>query len=62
MDDAESGCMIQVIPPSTNSFICESLCANKDCSQTTEEIIWILSTEQRLVHDIILLLKYLLYY
>ena len=42
----ESGCMIQVIPPSTNTSVCESVCANKDCSQTTEEVIWILSTEQ----------------
>lgn len=62
MDDAESGCVIQVIPPSTNSFLCESVCANKDWSQTAEEIIWIHSTEERHVRDIILVLKYLLYY
>lgn len=60
VDDAESGCMIQVIPPSANSLICESVYASKNCSQTAEEIIWILSTEQKHIHDIIFVLKYLL--
>lgn len=62
MDAAESRCMTQMIPPSKDSFIGESVCANKNCSQTTEEIIFILSTEQTHIHDIILVLKYLLCY
>lgn len=37
---AELSCMIQMIPPSTHSLICESVCVNMDCSQTTEEIVF----------------------
>lgn len=37
---AELSCMIQMIPPSTHSLICESACVNTNCSQTTEDTVF----------------------